>query len=108
MPAIPTPPSLFSPVVIVLGMAAVLIAGCLLLTGCSNDQPALRAQHHSAVETGSISRKAYERRAVVVRPGDTISSIARRNNVTAYDLVSFNNLNSTRIAVGQTLYLPSY
>jgi LysM repeat protein len=44
----------------------------------------------------------------MVQPGDTLFSIARRNNVTVYDLAASNNLMSSRLHVGQTLSVPSY
>jgi len=45
---------------------------------------------------------------VVVAPGDTISSIALRYNVSARDLILRNNIqNPARITPGQTLFIPS-
>ncbi len=45
---------------------------------------------------------------VVVAPGDTVSSIAIRYNVSARDLILHNNIqNPARITPGQTLFIPS-
>lgn len=45
---------------------------------------------------------------VVVAPGDTLSSIAIRYNVSAKDLILHNNIqNPSRINPGQTLFIPS-
>lgn len=45
---------------------------------------------------------------VVVAPGDTVSSLALRYNVSARDLILRNNIqNPARITPGQTLFIPS-
>lgn len=43
----------------------------------------------------------------VVKPGDTLYSIARSNNVTVDMLRVFNNLNSNLLAIGQQIKIPS-
>ena len=41
----------------------------------------------------------------VVKPKDTLWSIAKKNNLTVNDLKKYNNLTSNLLSVGQTLYL---
>jgi len=45
---------------------------------------------------------------VVVRPGDTLFSIARRNKVTVRALITTNDLTNSRLVPGQELFLPPY
>ena len=95
--------------IIVLIPTAVIIAACLSLAGCA-DEPD-RERETGSITTGSTSvmpANARSNRTTIVQPGDTLFSIARRNNVTVYDLASSNNLPSTRLRVGQTLSVPSY
>ncbi|MBQ4796988.1 LysM peptidoglycan-binding domain-containing protein, partial [Pectobacterium versatile] len=58
-------------------------------------QPAKAVQPASAVATRSVGYK--------VRPGDTLSSIAKRMNVRTQDLQSWNRLKGNALKVGQTL-----
>ncbi len=44
--------------------------------------------------------------AVNVKPGDTLTAIARQHNVLVSELMRVNNLNSSALKPGQTLYLP--
>jgi hypothetical protein len=92
-----------SPLIVVLLATSLLIGACLLLVGCA-DEPD-RERETGSITTGSTSTPT---RTTIVRSGDTIFSIARRNNVTVYDLATSNNLSSTRVRVGQTLSVPSY
>lgn len=41
-----------------------------------------------------------------VRKGDTLSSISRRSGLTVQQIQRYNNLKSTRLEIGQRLYLP--
>jgi LysM repeat protein len=61
--------------------------------------------------TGSVSASppaSVLPRRVIVQSGDTLHTIARRNNVAVYDLMTVNRLTSSRIDVGQALYVPTY
>ena len=101
-------PSIFRLVPVL--MTVLLIGACLFLAGCSNDAPS-RGQGTASLATGSISPPLVQARppmTTTVRPGDTLHAIARRNNVTAYDLMTSNNLSSARVHAGQTLHVPSY
>ena len=82
---------------------------CLFLVGCA-DEPSQERETGSIATSSTSAAPAQTRssRTTVVRPGDTLFSIARRNNVTVYDLATSNNLSSTRLQVGQTLSVPSY
>lgn len=46
-------------------------------------------------------------RSIVVRPGDTLYSLARHYGVTVAALAEHNNLTTANLRSGQTLYLPS-
>jgi outer membrane biogenesis lipoprotein LolB len=91
-------------------LATVLLVGaCLFLVGCA-DEPN-HERETGSITTGSISAtSAHTRpgRTAIVQQGDTLFSIARRYNVTVYDLASSNNLSSSRLRVGQILSVPSY
>jgi LysM repeat protein len=90
---------------------AVLLAAYLIVGGCSNEQGNSRSPPYGLVQTGSIvpaSPVTHASDMVIVQPGDTLYGIARRNNVTVYDLMITNDLGSAHISVGQTLYLPTY
>ena len=52
------------------------------------------------------SQLARNNRALRVRPGDTLSGLAMRHNVSVGQLKRVNNLASDRLYVGQTLQLP--
>ena len=43
----------------------------------------------------------------IVKPGDTLYSIARKYNTTVNELISLNNLISTNLSIGQTIRIPS-
>ena len=43
----------------------------------------------------------------IVKKGDTLYNIAKKNNLTWQDLMNINNLNSTLINVGKQLIIPS-
>jgi LysM repeat protein len=84
-----------------------LIVACLLLVGCADESD--HGRETGSITTGSTSpAQTRSSRTTLVQPGDTLFSIARRNNVTVYDLAASNNLSSTRLRVGQTLSVPSY
>ena len=96
-----------SPLNAVLLATVLLIGACLFLVGCA-DEPNHRRETGS-ITTGSTSAaQTRSNRTAIVQPGDTLSSIARRNNVTVYDLATSNNLASTHLRVGQILFVPSY
>ena len=98
-----------SPLNAVLLATVLLIGACLFLVGCA-DEPD-QGRETGSITTGSISGPSPQPRSsrtTLVQPGDTLFSIARRNNVTVYDLAVSNNLSSTRLRVGQTLAVPSY
>ncbi|MCM8540780.1 MAG: N-acetylmuramoyl-L-alanine amidase [Lentisphaeraceae bacterium] len=42
----------------------------------------------------------------VVQKGDTLSSISRRSGITVYNISRFNQLKSSRLEIGQRIYLP--
>ena len=79
----------------------------LFLVGCADESDPGR-------ETGSITTRSTSTaqtpasRTTLAQHGDTLFSIARRYDVTVYDLAASNNLSSTRLRVGQTLSVPSY
>ena len=58
--------------------------------------------------TGTISSSPRSRAPIIVHPGDTLFDIARRSDVTIYDLKTANNLRSERITYARLLYLPPY
>jgi LysM domain-containing protein len=109
MRAVPESLTTFSPLVVALSATALIIVGCQFLTGCGNEQESF--QQPRLVRTGSIapiSPTAGAPQTIIVQPGDTLHSIARRNRVAVYDLMTFNNLTSASIVPGQSLYLPPY
>jgi LysM repeat protein len=87
-----------------------MIAGCLFLVGCADDPE--HERETGSITTGSSravpAQGRSSRTTTVVQPGETLSSIARQNNVTVYDLAASNSLSSTQLRVGQTLSIPSY
>jgi LysM repeat protein len=86
-----------------------LIGACPLLVGCA-DEPN-HERETGSITTGSISATSAPSRpgrTAIVQQGDTLFSIARRYNVTVYDLATSNNLSSSRLRVGQILAVPSY
>ena len=96
-----------SSLVAVLFATALLVGACLFLVGCA-DEPN-RERETGSITTGSTTSTATRSsRTTVVGPGDTLSSIARRNKVTVYDLAAINSLTSTQLRVGQTLAIPIY
>ena len=42
-----------------------------------------------------------------IQRGDTLSGVARRNQISVTELKRHNNLNNDRLVVGQTLQIPS-
>ena len=98
-----------SPLNAVLLATMLLIGACSLLVGCA-DEPN-HERETGSITTGSLSATAAQvrsNRTAIVHPGDTLFSIARRYNVTVYDLATSNNLSSSRLRVGQILAVPSY
>ncbi len=63
-------------------------------------QPSTRASSSFGVPVDAAGEEVYE-----VRPGDTLSVIARRHGVTVAELKTNNALTSDRIVVGQELYV---
>ncbi|MCT4778590.1 LysM peptidoglycan-binding domain-containing protein, partial [Exiguobacterium aquaticum] len=62
----------------------------------------------AAIAAVTIVAQADEAAAAsshVVRAGDTLWSISQQHNVSLANLKAFNNLNSDRLAIGQTLKL---
>lgn len=43
----------------------------------------------------------------IVAPGDSLYSIANKFNTTVNDLISYNNLSTTSLSIGQKLFIPS-
>lgn len=60
------------------------------------------ASSYSGAETSSSSGNWY-----IVRPGDTLGDIARYAGVTVSAIMNANGLSSSRIYVGQRLYIPA-
>lgn len=60
------------------------------------------ASSYSAAESGASNGRWY-----VVRSGDTLGEIARYAGVTVSAIMKANNLSSSRIYVGQKLWIPS-
>ncbi len=54
-----------------------------------------------------VTTPSAEYRIYTVMPGDTLYSIARNNNITTDELLKFNNLTSSSLAVGQQLKIPT-
>jgi LysM repeat protein len=78
------------------------------LVGCNTEPYASSEQQF--LTTGSISppQPHPSPAQIIVQPGDTLYGIARRHNVSVYDLMTFNNLTAERIAIGQALVVPPY
>jgi LysM repeat protein len=99
--------SSFSPLVGTLIVTCTIMASCLLIAGCGRSES--RADARYGLTTGSVgSAAANNPTSVIVQPNDTLYGIARRYNVTVYDLVIMNDLTSQTISAGQRLYLPTY
>lgn len=83
---------------------------CFIATACGRQNSDNQATRQNLLTTGSISPAAPSKqfRTVMVERGDTLSRIARRHNVTIYDLMILNDMASPDIGVGQRLYLPTY
>jgi LysM repeat protein len=99
----------FFPLMASLCATAFAVAACLFLVGCSNE--ANRPYETGSITTGGIPSATSPVRppkTAIVQSGDTLYSIARRNNVTVYDLMTVNGLTSSRVAVGQALNIPTY
>jgi len=100
----------YSPLVGTLLLTCLVIATCLMVGGCGRSE-SREASTPSGLTTGSISGAAAinsGHTSVIVQPGDTLHGIARKYNVTVYDLMMMNSLASARIGVGQRLNLPPY
>lgn len=79
------------------------VAAMLMLAGCTStpNQPA------PIVSLGQTSSGASPGGTYVVKPGDSLFGIARRNNVDVASLERANNItNPTHLVVGQVLTLP--
>ena len=64
-------------------------------------------------EIEQADKKAAEQKAAepeytvyVVKKGDTLSAIAKRNGLTIKDITSYNNNISTNIKIGQRIKIP--
>ena len=67
----------------------------------------VQAGRHLAITMGSGATPPSTIRTHVVRPGDTLTSLARLYNTTIWSIVVRNNLsNANRIYVGQVLIIP--
>lgn len=66
----------------------------------------LTAVQAAVVDPAPAVVRAYADTIYVVQRGDTLSSIARRYNISVQTLMSYNGLNSTTIYVGQQLAIP--
>ena len=81
---------------------AVLLATVLVLAGCANNSPAPVFQaggQPTAMTTPALAADSY-----VVKPGDTIYSIARTHNMEVHELISLNSIESpNQISVGTVL-----
>lgn len=99
------------------------LACALLLVGCSTTQPSYKyvntANNSKAPKTPNAVAKPTSRptpqRSPILKPnypiyvvqkGDTLSSISRRSNLTVREIQRVNNLRSTRLEIGQRIYLP--
>jgi lipoprotein NlpD len=90
--------------VAIIAAAFLMIGGCLALVGCG------RSEVREASATGSITTGSINsgHTSIIVERGETLYGIARRHNVTVYDLMMINNLASPSISAGQRLNLPPY
>lgn len=66
----------------------------------------LTAVQAAVVDPAPAVVRTYADTTYVVQRGDTLSSIARRYNISVQTLMSYNGLNSTTIYVGQRLAIP--
>jgi len=55
--------------------------------------------------TNRSTQNAAQRKSHTVRKGDTLGGIAKKNRTTVSDIQRWNNLKSTRLSVGQRLYV---
>ncbi len=96
-----------------LGMSLVLV--CVLAAGCSANRPAPVIERAPHAKTGAPPKAASvkpsprppEARAgfYIVKPGDTLYSIALDHGVDYKELAALNNIEPSRIHVGQELRL---
>lgn len=109
------------------GRCTAVIAVCagVVLSGCTYDLPSMRGEPDTAtiepanapgaadqIHTGSVppstSPVPGNLTVVQVKPGDSLSSIARAHGLTWRDLADANQLEAPyRISTGQTLVLPA-
>ena len=87
-----------------------IILVCLLMSACGSarftEGGSSAGRDISKSGSDSCSRETGTRGLVRVCPGDNLTSIAARNNVTIIGLRRENNLPSDRILAGQTLKIP--
>ena len=98
-----------------------LVLTVLFFVGCSSTQPSykyvntasrpiLPSLKTKAVPTSKSTSKKPQLKPnypqYVVQKGDTLSSISRRSGLSVKKIQHYNNLRSTRLEVGQRLYLP--
>lgn len=85
--------------------------GVVLVGSCSSSHGASRANASTSTSTSSVPAKptttTLPARPYRVRPGDTLSGIARHFSVSVAAIVARNHLaNPDRVADGQTLLIP--
>ena len=52
-----------------------------------------------------LSKLEDDRESIIIQPGDTLAGIARDFNISMQDLMDFNNLSSTKLVVGDVIYI---
>ncbi|MCM8531588.1 MAG: N-acetylmuramoyl-L-alanine amidase [Lentisphaeraceae bacterium] len=96
-----------------------VIATVLLLFGCSSTQPSYNYVNTASRPTSAPAPKTSTPRPVpkrqlikpnypqyVVQKGDTLSSISRVSGLSVERIKHYNQLKSSRLEIGQRLYLP--
>jgi len=84
------------------GAAALLLAAC----GSTPKKSAHTTHHHATPQSASVSRPRPAAPTYTVKPGDTLYSIAFRNQIDFHDLANWNDIGRDYlIHVGQTLRL---
>ena len=94
----------------------------LIITGCSSSGNQYRYVNTANGSSGSDSSSSHttytpppQKRQATVQPnyplyvvqkGDTLSSISRRSGISVYNIARFNQLKSSRLEIGQRIYLP--
>lgn len=86
---------------------SVRLAGLVLVTTFILIGVFLPSAASAAPAQAAAAAPAYGTNQYIVRPGDTLSGIARYFGTTVSAIMSANNLVSTRIYVGQVLFIPA-